>query len=159
MTKYTSYVKNEAAKKLEHYCAYQERCHKEVVNKLWELDIRPPEIDQIVVHLINENYLNEERFAKTYAHGKFSIKKWGRKRIVSELKQRNISKYNIESALKEIDESAYLKTFHVLAENKWESLTEKNLQRKKRKLADYLFYRGWESELVYAKIHSLAKTN
>ncbi len=147
----------EVTQKLEHYCAYQERCHKEVVNKLWELGARGDEIDQIVVHLINNNYLNEERFAQTFAHGKFSIKKWGRNRIISELKKRNISKYTINSALKEIEDEAYFKTFHALAEKKWESLTEKNLQKKKRKLADYLFYRGWESELVYGKINDLTK--
>jgi len=157
MLKPVTYNLSEATKKLEHYCAYQERCHKEVVNKLWELGMRSHEIDEIVVHLINNNYLNEERFAQTFARGKFSIKKWGRNRILSELKKRNISKYTINSALKEIDEEAYLRTFHVLTEKKWESLKEKNLQKKKRKLADYLFYRGWESELVYQKISELVK--
>ena len=115
------------------------------------------EIDQIVVHLIKENYLNEERFAKTFAHGKFSIKKWGRRRIINELKQRNISKYNISSALKEIEDNQYLKTFHTLAEKKWEALNETNLQKKKKKLADYLFYRGWENELVFGKINELTR--
>ena len=151
------YTLSESKKKLEHYCAYQERCHKEVINKLWELGIRPGEIDQVVVHLINENYLNEERFAKTFAHGKFRIKKWGRIRIVNELKQRNISKYNITSALKEIDDDTYLKTFENLADKKWESLSENNLQKKKKKWVDYLFYRGWESELIYGKLRGLIK--
>ena len=119
--------------------------------------MRHQEIDQIVVHLIKENYLNEERFAKTFAHGKFSIKKWGRRRIINELKQRNISKYNINAALKEIEDNLYLKTFHTLAEKKWKTLNEPDLQKKKRKLADYLFYRGWENDLVYGKINELTE--
>ena len=157
MIKPTEHTLSEATKRLEHYCAYQERCHKEVVSKLWELGMRSHEIDQIIVHLIEENYLNEERFAKTYAHGKFSIKKWGRNRIINELKKRNISKYNISSGLKEIEDEAYFKTFNLLAEKRWAALTEKNLQKKKKKFADYLLYRGWESELVYGKINEFIK--
>lgn len=153
MTK--TYSLKEATKKLESYCAYQERCHKEVVNKLREMRMIPETIDHIVVHLIDENYLNEERFAQSFARGKFNIKKWGKNRIVNELKQRNISAYNIKSALKEIDAKAYLETFDELAKKKMNQLTEKNLQKKRKKLADYLFYRGWENHLVYAKIKEL----
>ena len=115
----------------------------------------PEAIDVIVVHLIEKNYLNEERFAKTFARGKFSIKKWGRKRITSELKQRGISKFNIHSALQEIDETAYLKTFDVLAEKRMGQLGGKDSQKKRKKLADYLLYRGWESDLVYGKVKEL----
>ncbi len=145
----------EAQKKLESYCAYQERCHKEVAQKLREMRLPSGHVDQIMVHLINGNYLNEERFAQSFARGKFNIKNWGRNRIVAELKQRDISKYNINAALKEIDELDYHHAFHALAEKKWDSLREPSLQRKKRKLADYLLYRGWESELVYEKISDL----
>lgn len=153
MTK--AYSLKEATKKLESYCAYQERCHKEVVNKLRNMRMIPETIDYIVVHLIDENYLNEERFAQSFARGKFNIKKWGKNRIINELKQRNISSYNIKSALKEIDAKAYLKTFDELAEKRLNQLTEKNLQKRRKKLADYLFYRGWENHLVYAKIKEL----
>lgn len=146
----------ETRKKLESYCAYQERCHKEVVQKLRNMRVPSNEIDQIVVHLISENYLNEERFAQSFARGKFSIKNWGRTRIVSELKQRDISAYNIKIALKELDGAAYLQAFHILAEKKWDTLKEPDLQKRKRKLADYLLYRGWESELVYEKISELS---
>ncbi len=116
----------------------------------------PAAIDQIIVHLIEHNYLNEERFAKNYARGKFNIKKWGRNRTANELKRRQISSYNIQRALKEIDDDLYLKTFHELAEKKWGQLHESSVQLKKKKLADYLFYRGWESHLVYEKINELA---
>ncbi len=157
MTHTPKFTLKEATQKLENYCAYQERCHKDVANKLWQLGMRNQAVDEIIVHLIEEGYLNEERFAKTFAHGKFSIKKWGRNRIINELKQRNISKYNIALALEEIQEEAYLKSFHLLAEKKWESLDGIDLLKKKKKLADYLFYRGWESELVYNKINELTK--
>lgn len=151
------YTLAEAAKKLENYCAYQERCHKEVLSKLQEMQMIPEAIDQIIVHLIKENYLNEERFAQSFARGKFNIKKWGRSRIVSELKQRAISKYNITNALKEIEADVYLNTFHELAEKKWNAINETDIQKRKRKLADYLLYRGWESELIYQKISDLTK--
>ncbi len=153
MTK--AYTLKEATKKLEGYCAYQERCHKEVTGKLWEMRMIPEAIDKIVVHLIEHNYLNEERFAKSFARGKFNIKKWGRQRITSELKFRNISRFNIKTALKEIDDSGYLTTFDELADKRLAQLTEKNPQKRRKKLADYLLYRGWESDLVYAKIKEL----
>lgn len=156
MTK--TYTLQEAKKKLEGYCAYQERCHKEVVAKLREMKMIPEAIDQIVVHLITENYLNEERFARSFTRGKFKIKKWGRNRIVSELKQRNISKYNIEHALREIDNEAYSNTLNALAEKRLGQITEKNIQKRRKKLADYLLYRGWESHLVYEKIKQLVPT-
>ncbi|CAZ95432.1 regulatory protein RecX [Zobellia galactanivorans] len=150
-----AYSIEEAKRKLEGYCAYQDRCHKEVVAKLREMRMIPEAIDQIVVHLIQENFLNEERFAQSFARGKFSIKKWGRNRIVSELKQRNISKYNIATALKEIDPEDYLKTLDALAEKRLAQITERNPQKRKKKLADYLLYRGWESHLVYEKLKEL----
>ena len=117
----------------------------------------PEAIDQIVVSLIENNYLNEERFARSYARGKFNIKKWGRKRIVNELKQRQISKYNIKNALSEIDEETYLETLDALAEKRLGQLTETNFLKKRKKLADYLLYRGWESHLVYHKVTTLIK--
>ena len=155
MTNKKAYSLQEATRKLEAYCAYQERCHKEVVNKLRDMRMIPEIIDQIVVHLINENYLNEERFAQSFARGKFSIKKWGKNRIINELKQRNISKYNINTALKEIDAETYSTTFDLLAKKRLEQLTEKNFLKKRKKLANYLLYRGWESHLVYDKINEL----
>ncbi|MGB5665424.1 MAG: regulatory protein RecX [Maribacter sp.] len=157
MTKTEPQTIQEATKKLESYCAYQERCHKEVVSKLKEMRMIPEAIDQIVTHLIKENYLNEMRFAQSFARGKFKIKKWGRNRIVSELKQRNITQYNINIALKEINDVVYHKTLDILAKKRLEAIKETNIQKRKRKLADYLLYRGWESHLVYDKILELVK--
>lgn len=142
---------------MEHYCAYQERCHKEVVDKLKSMNMIPEAIDQIVGHLIQENYLNEERFAKAFARGKFQIKKWGSNRIVRELKFRDISAYNIKSALEEIQNEDYLKTFDALAKKRLSQIKETNTFKKKKKLADYLLYRGWESHLVYEKANELIK--
>lgn len=152
-----SFTLNEAIKKMEAYCAYQERCHKEVEQKLRDMGMIPQAIDQIMVHLIQQNYLNEERFAQSYARGKFSIKKWGRNRIVRELKQRDISKYNIDRALKELDPSLYQETFDALAQKRLEAIKESDPQKKRKKLADYLLYRGWESQMVLEKVYELIK--
>ncbi len=153
METHKTYTVDEATKRLERYCSYQERCHKEVHQKLYEMRMIPVAADQIIDHLLRNNFLNETRFAQAFARGKFRAKKWGRNRIVNELKQREISKYNIQIALKEIPDSEYYKTFEALAEKRMLQLvSEKNLQKKRKKLADYLFYRGWESELVYGKV-------
>lgn len=144
-----SYSLKEATKKLEAYCAYQDRCHKEVIAKLRDMGMIPMAVDEIVGHLIKENFLNEERFARSFARGKFNIKKWGKNRIVNELKQRGITKYNLTSALKEIDEETYVQTLEQLATKRLGQLTETNVFKKRKKLADYLLYRGWESPLVY----------
>ncbi len=150
-----AYSVAEATKKLEAYCAYQERCHMEVVQKLKDMKMIQEAVDHIVNHLIQENYLNEERFAQSFARGKFNIKKWGKNRIVTELKQRQISRFNIKTALQEIDETAYLATLDALAQKRMHQITETNLQKKRKKLADYLLYRGWESHLVYGKLKEL----
>ncbi len=145
----TVYSLQEATKKLENYCVYQDRCHKEVISKLKEMGMIPMVIDEIVGHLIQENFLNEERFSRSFARGKFNIKKWGKNRIVNELKQRGITKYNINLALQEIDEEGYYDTLENLAKKRLVQLKETDALKKRKKLADYLLYRGWESPLVY----------
>src|SRR5690554_3543181 len=150
-----SYSVTEATKKMEGYCAYQDRCHKEVTAKLKEINMIPEAIDHIMGELIRQNYLNEERFAKSFARGKFNMKKWGKNRIKNELKQREISKYNIEIALKEINDGDYYTTFNALARKRLEGIREKDLRKRRKKLADYLLYRGWESGMVYEKVFEL----
>lgn len=152
------YTVEEATKKLEYFCSYQERCHEEVVTKLKSLGMIPQATDHIIVHLIEHNFLNEERFACSFARGKHNIKKWGKFRIENELKLRNISKYNITKALKEISIETYQSTFHELAEKQWDSIKEGNLLKKKKKIADYLLRKGWESHLVFDKMNELEKT-
>jgi regulatory protein len=157
MNSQKSYTLEEAKRALERFCVYQDRCHKEVISKLYDCNMIPETHDIIIVHLIQHDFLNEERFSKSYARGKFRIKKWGKVRIVRELKFRNISAYNVKTALKEIEESDYFNTFNTLALKKFDSITELNPYKKKKKLADYLLYRGWESNLVYEKVNELVK--
>ena len=155
MNHYKAYSLEEAKRKLESYCAYQERCHKDVVEKLRGMKMIPEAIDQIATHLIQENYLNEERFARSFARGKFNIKKWGKQRLRRELKYRDISEYNIRMALDSIDEQSYHHTFNELAKKRLDQISESNLYKRRKKLADYLLYRGWESSLVYDKVLAL----
>ncbi len=150
-----SFTVDEAKRKLEHYCAYQERCYKEVNSKLRELNMIPAAADVIIIHLIEHNFLNETRYAESFARGKFRIKKWGKQRITRELKFKQISNYNIKKGLAQISNEDYYNTFDELAAKKVESITESNIYKKRKKLADYLLYRGWESTMVYEKAKEL----
>ncbi len=152
-----SFSIKEAQKSLEHYCSYQERSHKEVVNKLREINIISIGIDQIVGDLIQNNYLNETRFAQSFARGKFRIKSWGKKRIVFQLKQHEISDYNIKIALKEIDEAEYLETLNKLSEKIWKSSKNNILSKRKMKFISALQYRGWETALIYDQLNKIDK--
>lgn len=146
---------SEAIQKLEHFCAYQERCHAEVISKLYDLKMTPEEIDTIIVRLIEDNFLNETRFACSFARGKHRIKHWGRIRITNELKARQISSTNITLALKEISSEEYENTFEELSEKCWSTIQEKNSLKKRKKFCDYLLRRGYESNLVYDKMKEL----
>ena len=140
MNSQKSYTLEEAKRALERYCVYQDRCHKEVISKLYDCNMIPETHDIIIVHLIQHDFLNEERFSKSFARGKFRIKKWGKVRIVRELKFRNISAYNVKTALKEIEESDYFNTFNTLALKKFDTITESNPYKKKKKLANFFFF-------------------
>jgi len=150
-----TYTLTEAKKKLEHYCAYQERCHQEVRQKLQDMRMIPEAVDHIIGHLLAHNFLNEERFAKTFVRGKFTIKKWGRYRLTLELKKKDITKHNINLALRQISDHEYIDAFNTLAVKRLVKLTDTNKLKKRKKLADYLLYRGWESHLVYSKVNEL----
>ena len=152
-----TYTVDEARQKLQNYCSYQERSHQEVQQKLAEMRMIPEAIDQIIGHLLEHNFLNEERFAKTYVSGKFRIKKWGRRRLTLELKKKGVGKFNINQALNEINDVEYIETFNALAEKRITYIKEINKLKKKKKLEDYLLYRGWESHLVYEKVNHLIK--
>jgi len=157
MNTHKTYTVIEATEKMKSYCAYQERCHKEVKDKLRSLRMIEAASDLIINTLIQENFLNETRYATSFARGKFRIKKWGRNRIKLELKRRDIGVYNINMAMKEISDVDYLNTFYELAHKKADSLTETDLWKKRKKLSDYLLYRGWESHLVYEAINDIIK--
>lgn len=142
---------------MEYYCSYQERCHIEVSEKLRSFVLNQDEKDRIIVHLIESNFLNEERFALVFSISKFHQKKWGKIRIKNELKARKISDYLVTKALKEIPSEEYEMTFETLAEKHWESITEKNDLKKRKKFCDYLLRKGWESERIYEKVKELEK--
>ena len=152
-----TFTVEDAKKKLENYCVYRERCHKEVREKLMQMHMIPEAIDVIIVHLIQHNFLNEERFAKAFVQGKFNIKKWGKRRLTYELKQKDIAKSNINEAINEISDENYIEAFNNLAEKQCFLIKESNKLKKKKKLIDYLLYRGWESHLVYEKVNNLIK--
>ena len=141
-------TKEQALQKLKHYCAYQERSHSEVKEKLYNLGVWKKEHDEIIAKLIEENYLNEERFAIAFAGGKFRIKQWGRVKIKYELKQKQVSEYSIKKALKQINEKEYLDVLKKLAEEKYALLKNEQYLIRKKKTMDYLIGKGYEWELV-----------
>jgi len=145
----------EAVQKIEHYCAYQERCHEEVIQKLRSMKMNSEEIDQIISQLISDNFLNEERFACSFARGKHRIKHWGKIRITNELKFRGINQTLINTALKEISPEEYYETFETLANRNWESIRETNSLKKRKKICDFMLRKGFESNLVYEKVREL----
>ena len=146
---YKKYLtKEQALQKLKHYCAYQERCHSEVKEKLFSLGIWKKDHDEIVATLIEESYLNEERFAIAFASGRFRIKQWGRVKIKYELKQKQVSEYSIKKALKQIDEDDYLKVLNKLTKEKYASLKNEQHLIRKKKTIDYLMQKGFEPQLI-----------
>ena len=144
-----SITASDAKKKIEHYCAYQERCHKEVIKKLKELGLINKAIDVIVADLIQNNYLNETRFAQSFTRGKFNIKKWGKIKILRELKKREISEYNIKIGMKEILDSDYEITFGKLFEKKTAELSHLSINDQKRKIFNFFLHKGWENEKIF----------
>jgi regulatory protein len=148
------FTKEQALQKLKHYCGYQERCHSEVREKLRILGIRKSDHDEIIATLIKENYLNEEKFAVAFAGGKWRMKRWGRIKIKHELKQKQISDYCINMALKQINEEEYLSVLKNLADEKYSSLKgEQHLIRKKKTIS-YLIGRGYEPSLINQQINN-----
>jgi regulatory protein len=142
-------TKEQALPKIRQYCAYQERCHSEVKEKLYGFGLYKKDVEQLISNLIEENYLNEERFAMVFAGGRFRIKHWGKVKIKYELKQKQVSEYCIKKALLEINTSDYLKTLYKLAESKLKLLKgEKNIYIKKKKLQDYLLQKGFEVQFI-----------
>lgn len=148
--------KEQALQKARHYCAYQERCHHEVKEKLYSLGLWKTEVEEALSTLIEENYLNEERFAIQFAGGRFRMKQWGRVKIRYELKQKQVGEYCIKKGLAAIDEEDYLRTLHKLGAAKWESLgEEENVFARRQKLQSYLMQKGYEPDLIGDLIREL----
>ncbi|WP_289023479.1 regulatory protein RecX [uncultured Salegentibacter sp.] len=154
-TSQESYTIKEATIKLMQFCAYRDRSHKEVEEKLNKMNMIPAAQEQIIIQLMQEDFLNEERFARSFVRGKFRIKKWGKIKIKQELKFREISSPIIKIALTEIEQEKYNATLYELAEKKLNLLKEPDSFKKKRKLADFLLRKGYESNLVYEVVNEL----
>ncbi len=148
-------TKEQALQKLRQYCSYQERSHYEVKQKLWDLGVKRAEHDQITSILIEEDYLNEERFAKAFAGGKFRMKDWGRKKIYYALKEKQVSEYSIKKAMKEIDDEDYKKVLLELAKKKYESLKAEQYLVRNKKTMEYLLQKGYEPDLVTKILNEL----
>ena len=143
------YTPEQALLKARDWCAYQERYQQELRDKLYGYGLKTEEVENLIAQLVTENFVNEERFAKAFAGGKFRIKKWGRVKIKMELKARRISDYCIQKALKEIDSATYMQNLKKILEIKEKSITEKNFLKKKQKLVRYALSKGYEQDLVF----------
>jgi regulatory protein len=148
---------SEARKKIYHYCAYQERCHSEVKNKLYSLGVSSDEVDEIMTHLIAEGYLSEERFAIAFAGGKFRLKGWGKIKIIQALESKGLTQNCINAGLKEINDDDYLNAIESLLMKKTSQLSEPNLFIKRDRLANYLIQKGFEPELVWPIVKEQVK--
>lgn len=142
--------KEQALQKAKQYCAYQERSHAEVKEKLYSFGLYKQQVEELLSQLIEEDYLNEERFAIQFVGGKFRMKQWGRVKIKYELKQKQVSEYCIKKALKQIPEQEYLSTLQKLSAKKWTLIKKSDTNKYSRlaKLTDYLLQKGFELDLV-----------
>src|SRR4249920_3509844 len=154
-----TFTKEQVYQKLKQYCAYQDRSHSEVKTKAYSLGVKRTDVEELTSKLIEEGCLNEERFAKAFAGGKFRIKQWGRIKIRSELKNKQISNYCISAALDDIDDVVYKKTLHKLAVKRWDSIkgAGTSLFVKMTKTRDHLLLKGYEANLVATEIKALVE--
>ena len=153
---FKKYVTEEdALKKIKHYCAYQERCHSEVKEKLYSFGLYKQQVENILSKLIEDNYLNEERFAIAFAGGKFRMKHWGRKKIEYELRQKQVSTFCIKLALKAIDEKDYHSSLLKLATAKWNSVCDEVVYARVAKTYAYLLQKGYESSLIQQQLKQI----
>lgn len=149
----------QALQKLKHFCSYQERSHYETQQKLYSFGLYKKDVEILLSQLIEENYLNEERYATAFASGRFRIKQWGRIKIKYEMQQHKVSSYNITKALKSIDETEYLATLQALAVKKWASLKSEQYLNRQAKTTSFLLQRGFEHNLIAAAIAKIRDTS
>lgn len=147
----------EAKQKIYRYCAYQERSHKEVRDKLYEYGLYRDEVEELLSALITEGFLNEERFAKAFAGGKFRMQRWGRIKILNELEARGLTSNCIKIGMKEIEDADYIKTLREILDRKLNQLDEDNAFVKRDKLARYAIQKGFEPDLVWPEVKTLVK--
>lgn len=149
------HTRAEALPKIYRFCTYQERSHQEVRQKLFDLGLYAGEVDEVLSHLISEGFLNEERFAKAFAGGKFRIKKWGRIKIVHELEAKGLTKNCIRAGLKEIDEADYQHTLEEVIKKRSAQVEERDEFVRRDKIARFAIQRGFEPEMVWKIVRSM----
>ncbi len=145
----------EAKLKAAAYCAYQERTQQQVRDKLYSYGLWEDVVEEIIAALILDNFINEERFAKSYVSGKFRIKKWGRRKILMRLKQFHLSPYCVKKGMEEIDPEEYKKTLEGLIGKKVAFTTEEDVFKRNGKIARYLVGKGYEEGLIWETIKSM----
>ena len=150
-----TYTVKEALITLMKYCAYQDRCHKEVEEKLHKMNMIPEAQEQIIIQLMQDGFLNEERFTRSFVRGKFNFKNWGKQKIKMHLQQKSIPNHLIKIGMQEIKQEDYLDTLENLAVKKWKLLSNTKDAKTKQKLVQHLLYKGYESELVYEVVNGL----
>lgn len=146
---------SQAKEKIYSFCAYQERSHQEVKNKLYGYGLFRDDVEELLTHLITEGFLNEERFAKSFAGGKFRIKEWGRLKIINTLESKGVTSNCIRIGMREIDEADYLETLRSILKKKLESIESENRFVLRDKVGRYAISRGYEPELVWREIKVL----
>ena len=149
------YDLKEVKSRIRFYCAKEDRCHQQVMDKLFNYGLSIGVSEEILQDLIQEKYVDEERYARSFCSGKFKIKKWGRRKITFELKKKKVSEVCIQKGLEEIDDSVYLHTIQQLIEKKMNLINDNNQFLRKKKIVDYVVGKGYESELVWEAIHKL----
>ena len=140
--------------KIRDWCAYQERCQQEARDKLYDYGLKTDDVENIIAQLVNENFINEERFAIAFAGGKFRIKKWGKIKIKQELKAKHVSDYCIKKGLAIIDSTDYINTLKKVLVLKAKSITDKNFLKKKQKLVRHALSKGYEQDLIFDVLKS-----
>jgi regulatory protein len=146
---------DEAKVKILRYCAYQERSHQEVKDKLYSFGLYSSDVNEIISYLITEGFLNEERYAKAFVGGKFRMKKWGRLKIVRELEGKGLTTNCIRIGLREIDQADYLKSLQSIIQKKSEEIDEQNMFVKRNRIARFAMQKGYEPELVWREVKEL----
>lgn len=147
---------NDAVIKARSYCNYRERCHKELREKLYSMGLWKQEVDQLIIQMMDENLLNEERYAKSYARGHFYHKAWGRYKITVELRSRQIQDRLITEALKEIDDNDYQVTIAKLVNKKWKEYSG-NQYEKRQKVNNFLVGKGYRFDEIAEAIKAKMK--
>lgn len=138
----------DAVAAMQRYCVYQDRCHKEVRTRLLEHQVYGHDLEEVMTALILDDFLNEERYARSFVRGKFRMNKWGKNKIVQHLKFNNVSPYCIKKGLSEIDDDLYMETIKGLIKRKNEGILKADIYTRKRKITSYLVQKGYEMHII-----------